>query len=63
MTEQEAQPQQPMTPPAQGGKVQPQPTATNLQTPASALKPNKNVVVPKYDLITEGYDPDKLKGR
>lgn len=23
-------------------------------------KPDKNVKVPKYDMITEGYDPDKL---
>ena len=28
--------------------------------PLQSLTPNKNVKVPKYDIVTEGYDPDKL---
>ena len=35
-------------------KVQAQPTEP---------KPDKNVSVPKYDLLTEGNDPAKLKKR
>lgn len=27
----------------------------------AAVKPDKNVVVPDYDILTEGYDPAKLK--
>jgi hypothetical protein len=37
------------------------PQEVNVQL--AALKPNKNVSVPKYDLLTEGYDPAKLKKR
>ena len=29
----------------------------------NSLTPDKNVVVPKYDLLSEGYDPDKLKNK
>lgn len=28
---------------------------------APQIKPDKDVVVPKYVLLTEGYDPAKLK--
>jgi hypothetical protein len=48
---------------------QPQQQPQNIQPPANvrveqtAPKPDKNVVVPKYDLLTEGYDPAKLKKR
>jgi hypothetical protein len=48
----EPQPQQ-VTQPAK-------PAVTVQQT---APKPDKNVSVPKYDLLTEGYDPAKLKKR
>ena len=27
------------------------------------VKPDKNVVVPNYVFLTEGYDPAKLKGK
>ena len=52
------QPPQQTPPPAQNVQVQ----AAPVTLPPAAFKPNKNVSVPKYDLITEGYDPDKLKG-
>jgi hypothetical protein len=29
----------------------------------TAPKPDKNVAVPKYDLLAKGYDPEKLKKR
>jgi len=29
--------------------------------PDFRLKPNKDAKVPEYDLITEGFDPNKLK--
>lgn len=57
MPNEDSQLQQSTPLPSQDNKVHP----TDLQKPASPLKPNKNVIVPKYDLITEGYDPDKLK--
>ena len=41
--------------------VRPKQDVVNIQ-PAAA-KPDKNVTVPKYDLLTEGYDPAKLKKR
>lgn len=41
--------------------VQPQPAPEQSQ-PAGP-KPDKNVAVPEYDLLTEGYDPAKLKKR
>jgi len=56
MDKPEPQPQQP--PPH---VTQPPKPAVTVQP--IAPKPNKNVVVPKYDLLTEGYDPAKLKGR
>jgi hypothetical protein len=40
---------------------QPKPAQTQVQS--TAPKPDKNVVVPTYDLLTEGYDPAKLKIR
>jgi len=47
---------QPQKPPQ---NVPPPPVAVNV-TP-TAPKPDKNVSVPKYDRLTEGYDPAKLK--
>ena len=47
-------PQQPHNPAPQSAKVPVQPAAP---------KPDKNVAVPKFDLLTEGYDPAKLKKR
>jgi hypothetical protein len=32
----------------------------SLEEQKEICKPNKNVKVPKYDLLTEGYDPNKL---
>lgn len=31
--------------------------------PAKEEKPDPNVVVPAYQYLTEGYDPDSLKKR
>jgi hypothetical protein len=57
MDKPELQPQQPLP-----QKVtQPPKLAVAVQPVVS--KPNKNVSVPKYDLLTEGYDPEKLKSR
>jgi len=36
-----------------------QPEATN--TPISTTRPDTNVIVPQYDLLTEGLDPAKLR--
>jgi hypothetical protein len=55
-------------PPEKPNQV-PQKEQQNVQPPANvhvqptAPKPDKNVAVPKYDLLTEGYDPAKLKKR
>jgi hypothetical protein len=57
MDKPELQPQQPL--PAQVTPPQ-KPVVAAQPTPP---KPNKNVSVPKYDLLTEGYDPGKLKSR
>jgi hypothetical protein len=57
MDKPELQPQQPL--PAQVTPPQ-KPVVAAQPTPP---KPNKNVSVPKYDLLTEGYDPEKLKSR
>lgn len=27
------------------------------------MRPDKNVVVPKFDILTEGYDPAKIKNK
>jgi len=40
-----------------------QPETAKVEVQPTAPKPDKNVVVPKYDLLTEGYDPAKLKQR
>jgi hypothetical protein len=39
--------------------IAPRPIAVNVQPP----KPDKSASVPKYDRLTEGYDPAKLKKR
>jgi len=44
----------------------PAPQQAQTQPPAAqptAPKPDKTVSVPEYDLLTEGYDPAKLKNR
>ena len=48
-------------PQKQPENVQSQPE--KIQVRPTAPKPDKNVAVPKYDLLTEGYDPAKLKKR
>lgn len=40
-----------------------QPQPANVPVQAAEPKPDKNVQVPKFDLLTEGYDPAKLKKR
>jgi hypothetical protein len=55
--------------PPKNSNQQPQKQPQNVQPPAkvqvqpTAPKPDKNVAVPEYDLLTEGYDPAKLKKR
>jgi len=55
--------------PPENSNQQSQKQPQNVQPPAkvqvqpTAPKPDKNVAVPKYDLLTEGYDPAKLKKR
>ena len=55
--------------PPKNSNQQPQKQPQNVQSPVKVQvqptvpKPDKNVAVPKYDLLTEGYDPAKLKKR
>jgi hypothetical protein len=37
--------------------------SVDKQAQPSAIKPDKSVVAPEYDLLTEGYDPARLKNR
>lgn len=55
--------------PPKNSNQQPQKQPQNVQSPAkvqvqpTAPKPDKDIAVPKYDLLTKSYDPAKLTKR